>query len=402
MSAHHPTTKPISAQHRDPGGGIARQCPLGVGPVAKFEALWWQAQIEADREPPASARPELRSNASRTVDHADAGPEVSFVVPVLDELQTLEALFSGIAAECGQLGLCFEVIFVDDGSRDRSWARIQHLGGSYPGQAIGIRLRKNCGKANALSVGFKACRGEVVFTMDADLQDDPKEIPRFLDKLHEGHGLVCGWKRVRNDPWHKVYPSRVFNRMISWASGVKLHDHNCGFKCMRTEVAHQLKLYGDMHRMIPSQVGNMGYTCAEIAVTHHQRDFGVSKYGVSRFMRGFVDTLTVFYLRRFAQRPAHLVAPLAIAAFSLGSALLGLGLARNLVAGEGKVLLVVGPLLIMVAVILFNTGLLEEQLVYESYSKSWDAPVAERSGRKIDLQSKVRTNGYTCAAGRAS
>ncbi|MFT4647540.1 MAG: glycosyltransferase involved in cell wall biosynthesis [Glaciecola sp.] len=308
--------------------------------------------------------------------------DLSFVVPVLDEIETLEALYTGIAAECYAMAMSFEIVFVDDGSKDSSWQRIKELNQLYPGQVVGIKLRKNCGKASALAVGFRASRGKIIFTMDADLQDDPREIPHFLKKLEEGHGLVCGWKQARKDPWHKVYPSRIFNRMISLASGVQLHDHNCGFKCMPSGVARQLRLYGDMHRMIPAQLGNMGYSCTEIPVTHHKRDFGVSKYGVSRFIAGFVDTLTVFYMRRFAQRPAHLLVSMAIVALSLGSALLTLGLARDLVAGEGKILLIVGPLLITVALILFSTGLLEEQMVFESFSKSWKAPIAEEVGRR--------------------
>ncbi|MBL4771915.1 MAG: glycosyltransferase family 2 protein [Planctomycetes bacterium] len=322
--------------------------------------------------------------------------DLSFVVPVLDEIETLEALYVAIAAECSALYKSFEVVFIDDGSKDASWERIKELCRRFPAQVTGIRLRKNCGKASALSVGFAASKGEIIFTIDADLQDDPKEIPRFLEKLAEGHGLVCGWKQKRQDPWHKVYPSRVFNRLISMASGVKLHDHNCGFKCMPMEVVRQLRLYGDMHRMIPAQIGNLGYSCVEIPVTHHKRDFGVSKYGPSRFIAGFVDTLTVFYLRRFAQRPAHLVVSIAIMAFSLGSAMLALGLARDIASGEGKVLLVVGPLLIMVALILFSNGFLEEQMVYESFSKSWKPPVAEevdhKGPRRIedDAQQTVR------------
>ncbi len=336
--------------------------------------------------------PEARSRAvcdkpwteSRQVEPAPLAPplDLSFVVPVLDEIETLEALYTGIATECCAIDQSFEVVFIDDGSKDSSWQRIQELCYRYPAQVVGIRLRKNCGKASALAIGFAASRGGTVFTMDADLQDDPREIPRFLNKLTEGHGLVCGWKQDRKDPWHKVYPSRVFNRMISLASGVKLHDHNCGFKCMPGDVARQLRLYGDMHRMIPAQVGNMGYSCAEIPVTHHKRNFGVSKYGISRFIAGFVDTLTVFYLRRFAQRPAHLVVSMAILAFTLGSGMLALGLARDVASGEGKVLLIIGPLLIMVALILFSTGLLEEQMVYESFSKAWKAPVAEELGLK--------------------
>ncbi len=169
----------------------------------------------------------------------------------------------------------------------------------------GSRFRQNCGKAAALTAGFRAASGAVIFTLDADLQDDPDEIHRFLEKLGEGFDLVSGWKKVRHDPWHKVLPSRVFNQMLSHFSGVKLHDHNCGFKCYRAEVAKSLTLHGEMHRMVPALSAIGGFKSTEIVVRHHPRVHGVSKYGFERYIRGFMDMVTVGFLRKYRERPSH-------------------------------------------------------------------------------------------------
>ena len=203
---------------------------------------------------------------------------LSFVIPLKDEEATLVELHNGIRAHVPD-DYDFEIIFVDDGSQDSSWQVVEKLVGRHPEHVRGIRFRRNAGKAAGLTAGFRAARGDFVFTMDADLQDDPQEIPRFLAKLEEGYGLVSGWKKVRHDPWHKVVPSRIFNWMLSRVSGVRLHDHNCGFKCYRGELARQLTLHGELHRMVPSLAAMLGYTATEIVVTHHPRQFGRSKYG---------------------------------------------------------------------------------------------------------------------------
>lgn len=230
--------------------------------------------------------------------------QFSFVVPVMNEESTLEELVDGIFRNVPDV-CATEVIFIDDGSTDNSWNVIQALADLFPGQIRGLRFRSNRGKAAALNVGFDAAVGEVVFTMDADLQDDPKEIPRFLEKLEEGYDLVSGWKAVRHDPWHKVLPSRVFNKMLSRFSRVELHDHNCGFKCYRGEVAKSIHLFGELHRMVPSLAGMQGFKVTEMIVEHHARKFGVSKYGIERFIRGFSDMLTMGFLRVYRERPSH-------------------------------------------------------------------------------------------------
>ena len=246
---------------------------------------------------------------------------VSFVIPLKDEEESLRELFSRIATEMVALALDYEVIFVDDGSTDGSWQIIEELAAAHPAIVSACRFRRNSGKAQALAAGFQAARGDVVFTLDADLQDDPKEIPRFLEKLKEGCDIVSGWKRKRHDPWHKVLPSRVFNKLLSRLVGVSLHDHNCGFKCYRGEVVKNVALYGEMHRMIPSLASIKGYRSTEIEVEHHARVHGASKYGVKRFLRGFMDMQTVWFLKNFRERPLHLLGGIAIAMLLAGGAL---------------------------------------------------------------------------------
>ncbi|MBD5778279.1 glycosyltransferase family 2 protein, partial [Pelagicoccus sp. NFK12] len=236
---------------------------------------------------------------------------LSFVIPAMNEEATLGPLFEGIRSQTRKLGKRLEVVFVDDGSTDSTWQRMRDIADAFPEEVKAVRMRANVGKARALAVGFERATGDVVFTMDADLQDDPVEIPRFLQKLAEGYDLVSGYKQTRHDPWHKVLPSRVFNKMVSKLNGVELHDHNCGFKCYRSEVVKAVKLQGEMHRMIPCLASIEGYRCAEIVVTHHARQHGVSKYGVKRFARGFFDMLTVHFLKNYKDRPLHLFGGLA-------------------------------------------------------------------------------------------
>jgi len=244
---------------------------------------------------------------------------ISVVIPVLNESATLEELGKGLLAVGERHGLKLEVIFVDDGSSDGSWNKIRGLAASGP-CVRGIRFRRNFGKAAALAAGFEAAQGQVVLQMDADLQDDPAELPGFLAKLEEGFDVVNGWKRVRKDPWHKVWPSRVFNRLVSVLTGLKLQDHNCGFKCFRVEVVKGLPLYGELHRFIPVMAYARGYRVTELAVEHHARRHGRSKYTFHRFVKGFLDLLTVVFLTVFGQRPLHLLGGIGLPAFLLGAA----------------------------------------------------------------------------------
>ena len=231
---------------------------------------------------------------------------LSIVIPVFNECESLLELYRQIHVACQQAGLERELIFVDDGSTDGSWAVICSLATSDPAVA-GIRFRRNFGKAAALTAGMQRAQGKWIMQLDADLQDDPAEIPRLLAKLDEGFDVVNGWKERRLDPWHKVYPSRVFNGMVGLLTGLKLHDHNCGLKLFRTEVAREIRLYGELHRFIPVLAHARGFRVTELTVNHRPRQFGSSKYGIRRFLRGFLDLLTVSFLIGYGQRPQHLL-----------------------------------------------------------------------------------------------
>ena len=244
---------------------------------------------------------------------------LSIVIPVLNERESLAQLHSEICRTCRSHGIEFHIIFVDDGSTDGSWEEIRRLAESDD-RVRAIRLRRNFGKAAALMAGLKAARGSLIMTMDADLQDDPAEIPNLLATLQEGFDVVNGWKRRRLDPWHKVYPSKVFNWMVSRLTGLKLHDHNCGLKLFRAEVARELRIYGELHRFIPVLAHARGFRVTEIPVHHRPRQFGRSKYGVRRFVRGFLDLLTVVFLTGFGQRPSHMLGAVGLFFFLLGCA----------------------------------------------------------------------------------
>lgn len=231
---------------------------------------------------------------------------INIVVPVYNEQDSLEALMGEISAVASEHGYDVRVVFVDDGSRDASWARIAELAKADP-RIGGLRFRRNAGKAAALMAGFAVAEGDLVFMMDADLQDPPVEIPRFLAKIDEGWDVVSGWKQRRHDPWHKVYPSRVFNRMISRLTGVRLHDHVCGFKCFRHKVLRDIRIHGEFHRFLGVLSAAQGYKVTEIPTLHRARTTGVSKYGFTRFAKGFLDLLTVWTLTRYRWRPQHLI-----------------------------------------------------------------------------------------------
>lgn len=294
---------------------------------------------------------------------APDGPEsplLSFVIPVKDEEHTLESLASGIRAHVPD-GFCFEILFIDDGSLDSSWGVIHSLCDADPAHLRGIKFRHNAGKATSLAAGFRAARGEFIFTMDADLQDDPREISRFLDKINEGYDLVSGWKKVRRDPLSKVLPSRVFNLIASAVGGVKLHDHNCGFKCYRSEVIERLSLHGELHRVIPSLANMQGFRCAEIDVLHHPRTSGSSKYGVARFLHGICDITTTGFLRRYRQRPSHFFN--AVAAIQAGLAVGVLLLASDLWVQQTGTALLLAIVLFSLSTLSCLAGLLAELVI---------------------------------------
>jgi dolichol-phosphate mannosyltransferase len=244
---------------------------------------------------------------------------ISVVIPVFDEAETLAKLHEELAAVAKTEGLNLQILFVDDGSTDGSWSEVERLSREDP-RVEGIRLRRNFGKADALSAGFEAARGDIVFTMDADLQDDPAEMPKFLAAMRDQElDVVSGWKQVRHDPWHKVYPSRVFNALVGILTGVRLHDHNCGFKCYRRKALTELRIYGELHRFVPVLADARGWKVGEVVVRHRPRCFGRSKYGFYRFLKGLLDLLTVYFLTGYGQRPQHLFGTFGLASFCAGS-----------------------------------------------------------------------------------
>ena len=246
---------------------------------------------------------------------------LSIVIPVFNEDESLRTLHQELGEVAAAGGYQLDVVFVDDGSTDRSWEVIQGLAAADP-RVRGVRFRRNFGKAAALSAGFARANGELVITLDADLQDDPHEIPKFLAEMEKEPDneldVVSGWKKVRHDPWHKVLPSRVFNWMVSKLTGVKLHDHNCGMKCYRREIFDEVRLYGELHRFVPVLAAGRGYRVGEVVINHRPREFGRSKYGLTRFVKGFLDLLTVKFLTGFGQRPQHLLGTIGVILFSLG------------------------------------------------------------------------------------
>ncbi len=293
---------------------------------------------------------------------------LTVLVPARNEEGNLPELHRRLSTVLATVDLPYEILFVDDGSTDGTWAAIRALHNADP-RVRGLRHRRNFGKAQALAAGFAVARGDVVVTMDGDLQDDPDELPRFLTKLADGYDLVSGWKQRRQDPLAKTLPSRVFNATVRRASGVPLHDFNCGYKAYRRDVVQTIRLYGELHRFTPVLAHAEGFRIGELAVRHHARRWGRSKYGWSRLVKGFLDLLTVTFLTQYRQRPMHLFGLPGLVAIAIGLAL-GLYLsAVKLVAGEtigGRPLLLLAVLLLVVGAQFFGLGLLGEFLAHGS------------------------------------
>src|SRR6266480_7732122 len=298
---------------------------------------------------------------------------ISIVVPVRDEEQNVRPLYEKLSAQLNALGQSYEVIFVDDGSTDKTFMELKALHNEHPAIVRVIRFRRNFGKTPALVAGFSRCRGETIFTMDGDLQDDPEEIPRFLEKLDEGYDLVSGWKHPRLDPLAKTFPSRVFNSLVSTMTGVHLHDINNGFKAYRREVIEDshLKLYGEFHRFVPVMAYWRGFRVTEIKVRHHPRRFGASKFGARRFARGLIDLLNVLFLTTFLRTPLRLFGPLVFWTFIAGVLVDIYVVATSyLVTHEpihNRPLLFVGILLMFFGVQFILTGLQSEMIRHYAF-----------------------------------
>jgi len=292
--------------------------------------------------------------------------DLSIIVPVFNEEKSLKELHKKILKNIGIQS--YEIIFIDDGSTDNSFKILQEIAEDDKNVHI-IKFRRNFGKSAALQTGFNKAKGDIVITLDADLQDDPEEIPGFIEKINQGYDLVAGWKKHRKDPITKKITSKIFNIVTSIIFRLKLHDYNCGFKAYRNEVVKSINIYGELHRYIPALAKAKGFSICEIPVKHHKRKFGKSKYGMERLVRGFLDLLTVTMITKFERSPLYL--------FGIGGLIISLiGFVITLylaimkiffgMALSNRPLLFLGVLLIVVGVQLISIGLLGEIIVYST------------------------------------
>ncbi|MBN2029047.1 glycosyltransferase family 2 protein [bacterium] len=291
---------------------------------------------------------------------------LSIVIPLYNEMESLPELHSQITQVCEKNNIPFEVIYVDDGSTDDSF-RILEAIHQRDSRTKVIQFRKNFGKSEALSAGFSVAKGNMIVTMDADLQDDPAEIPRLIAKLNEGGDLISGWKRKRRDPLTKKIPSRLFNRITSFMTGIRIHDFNCGLKIYRREVIDsiQMKVYGELHRFLPVIAHQNGFIVKELPVTHHPRKYGKSKFGLGRFARGAFDFLTINFLTRYQNRPLHLFGIVGSLFFIAGFIISAILTYEKWVLDKdlsNRPLLFLGVLLIIVGMQSISIGLLGEMI----------------------------------------
>jgi len=290
---------------------------------------------------------------------------ITFVIPIHNERDTLRPLVEQIAEQVQ--GHDYHILFVDDGSNDGSYETLLELHEESSFVDV-VRFRRNFGKSAALAAGFARADGDIVILMDGDLQDSPIEIPRFVDKLEQGFDVVVGWKQVRHDPGHKTFPSRIYNGMVRGMFKIDLHDVNCGYKALRMEVIRNIRVYGELHRLIPVLAANLGYRVTEIPVAHQPRRYGRSKYGIERFTRGAVDVLSTLFLSKYLYSPGHLMGTFGILACLLG--LLGAGIAcvewfvsDSVLLGFAFALMSVG--LVSGGMVLVALGLVAELLVWQ-------------------------------------
>jgi glycosyltransferase involved in cell wall biosynthesis len=307
---------------------------------------------------------------------------ISVVVPVRNEERSVALLVDELDSALQPLGIPWETIFVDDGSTDGTYAALTRLHAARDDLRV-VRLRRNFGKAAALAAGFAQAGGDVIVTIDGDLQDDPAEIPHLLAKLDEGFDLVSGWKAHRRDPLRRRLLSRVFNTVTRWISGVRLHDMNCGLKAYRAEVVRGLRLYGELHRFIPVLAHHRGFRIAELPVNHRPREHGSSRYGLERYLRGFLDLLTVSFIGRYRHRPLHLFGGL-----GLSLSLAGIGILAYLTIEKAlghaigqRPLLILGVLLVVVGLQVFSLGLITELITSHHEER---APERERAEALVE------------------
>ena len=303
---------------------------------------------------------------------------ISVVVPMRDEEESVAQLYAELCGALDPLADGWELVAVDDGSADGTFAALAALHEAHPNVRV-VRLRRNQGKAAALDAGFAEAGGDVVVTIDGDLQDDPAEIPGLLAALDDGYDLVCGWKTDRQDPLTRRLPSRVFNGIVGRVSGVRLHDMNCGLKAMRAEVADELRLYGELHRFVPVLAHDRGFRITETPVNHRPRPHGRSRYGMERYLRGFLDLLTVSFMSRYRRRPLHLFGGAGVVLAMVGFVILAYLTVVKLSGSAigGRPLLTLGVLLVVVGIQLLSLGLISELTTRDSIE-------AARAGGRTD------------------
>lgn len=324
-------------------------------------------------------------------DSQAGGIYLTVVIPVHNEAESLPLLCEKLDAALKGLGFASEVVFVDDGSTDRTFDVIGEMASRFD-RIRAVRFRRNYRKAAALAAGFKEARGEVIITMDGDLQDDPEEIPNLLAALRADRDLVCGWKKKRYDPLSKTVPSRVFNLVTSAVAGIRLHDFNCGLKAYRREVAQDALpyLYGELYRYLPAIAHWAGYSVGELPVKHHPRRFGRSKFGAGRLLNGLLDLLTITFVVRFMTTPMHIFGSLGLLS-TLSGSLIG-GYISYLWLETGTIqnrhpLLIFAVLLIIVGIQFFSTGLLGDMLASVHQRSGRTPPISDRVGPDPGLDS---------------
>lgn len=324
-----------------------------------------EEHIEHNKPEQGNAKPNVQQSKSASSKKSFA-IQVTVVIPLYNEEESIHELGGKLEHELNLLAPSkWEVIFIDDGSIDNSFAEILKLHNRNK-RFKAIRFRRNYGKSAALAVGFEEARGKYVCTMDADLQDDPSELKHLIAKLKDGYDLVSGWKKVRHDPKSKTLPSRFFNYVTSKASGIKLHDFNCGLKAYRSDVVKNLHVYGEMHRYLPALAHWEGYRVTEMPVQHHPRKYGESKFGAKRFVNGFLDLLTVLFTTRYLRRPLHFFGPSGIL-IALTGLIINIYLTIEWILGHtylsNRPLALLGIALIIVGIQFVSTGLLGEMIV---------------------------------------
>jgi glycosyltransferase involved in cell wall biosynthesis len=307
--------------------------------------------------------------------------EISIVIPVFDEEGSIEELHRRTTDVMKQMGRSYELIFIDDGSGDRSLEILKGIYGQDDRTKV-LSLTRRYGKSAALAVGFDEAVGEIIVTIDADLQDDPDEIPRLITELEKGYDLVSGWKRKRHDPISKTLPSKVFNRVVAWVTGLRLHDINCGLKAYRRSVIDQIKVYGQLHRFLPVFAHKDGFRVGELPVAHHPRLHGRTKYGIGRFLQGFLDLLTVVLVTGYTASPLHFFGTVGVifmvAGFGINCYLTWLRVTYGNIQGKHP-LLMLGVLLMILGFQLISTGLLAELITR----------IGHRGGEEYSLKARL-------------